>query len=529
MSLPKQNPWLFSNRFSQQLPADPNLENSRRQVAEAAFSWVTPEAAPAPKLLSYSKDLAETLALSVEDCQSETFLQVFAGNQLLPGMQPFAMAYGGHQFGHWAGQLGDGRAINLGEIFVNNQYLILQLKGAGPTPYSRGADGYAVLRSSLREFLCSEAMFHLGVPTTRALSLITSGRPVVRDMFYDGRPQREAGAVICRVAPSFLRFGNFQLFAARGDTVNLRKLLDFCLANDFSEIFPKKAEYSTADYLTWFAEVSRRTAVLMAEWARVGFVHGVMNTDNMSILGLTIDYGPYGWLDVYDPDWTPNTTDAEGRRYRFGQQAFIGQWNLWQLANALFTVVAEEKALQDILNQYVADYQEASRKNLADKLGLTWQNDDEMLASDLLAMLAAWDTDMTIFYRELAKITPDQDPADRRQHLNAAYYQPLSVEQTARLEDWLKRYTARLANDNLSAEQRQKQMLKANPKYIFRNYLAQQAIDAAEAGDLSFLNNLYQVLRDPYAEHPDAAGRFYQRRPDWAKQKAGCSMLSCSS
>jgi uncharacterized protein YdiU (UPF0061 family) len=529
MALPQQQPWHFANRFSQQLPADPNLENSRRQVFAAAFSWVKPEPSPAPRLLAYSPPLAATLGLSEADCHSEEFLQVFAGNQLLPGMAPFAMAYGGHQFGHWAGQLGDGRAINLGEIFVNNQHFTLQLKGAGPTPYSRGADGYAVLRSSLREFLCSEAMFHLGVPTTRALSLVASGRPVVRDMFYDGRPQREAGAIVCRVAPSFLRFGNFQLFAARNDTINLRKLLDFCLANDFSDLFPQKTEYSNADYLTWFAEVTRRTAVLMAEWARVGFVHGVMNTDNMSILGLTIDYGPYGWLDTYDPEWTPNTTDAEGRRYRFGQQAFIGQWNLWQLANALFTVVAEEKALQDILNQYVTWYQDASRENMAGKLGFSWQKTDEILTSDLLTLLAAWDTDMTIFYRELAKVSPAQSPEEQRQQLNPAYYQALTCEQTARLDDWLARYSKRLENDQLSPEQRQKQMLAHNPKYIFRNFLAQQAIEAAEAGDLSLLHDLYQVLREPYAEHPEAEARFYQRRPDWAKQKPGCSMLSCSS
>ncbi|MBG3852707.1 YdiU family protein, partial [Xanthomonas hortorum pv. carotae] len=231
------------------------------------------------------------------------------------GMQPWAVNYGGHQFGHWAGQLGDGRAISLGEaIGVDGGRYELQLKGAGPTPYSRGADGRAVLRSSIREFLCSEAMHHLGVPTTRALSLVTTGDAVVRDMFYDGRPQREPGAIVCRVAPSFIRFGNFELPSARGDSALLRQWADFTIARDFPEL--KGAGENL--YAAWFAQVCERTAVMVAHWMRVGFVHGVMNTDNMSILGLTIDYGPYGWVDDYDPDWTPNTTDAQGRRYRFG-------------------------------------------------------------------------------------------------------------------------------------------------------------------------------------------------------------------
>ena len=266
----------------------------------------------APKTIAYSREVAALLDLDRAECESELFAQVFGGNQLLEGMDPYAMCYGGHQFGNWAGQLGDGRAINLGEVLNRKgEHWTLQLKGAGPTPYSRTADGLAVLRSSIREFLCSEAMFHLGVPTTRALSLVSTGEQVMRDMFYDGNPKFEPGAIVCRVAPSFVRFGNFQIFAARGDIENLKRLVDFTIVNDFPHLGAPSPEV----YASWFEEVCVRTCEMIVHWMRVGFVHGVMNTDNMSILGLTIDYGPYGWLEDYDPGWTPNTTDASGKRY----------------------------------------------------------------------------------------------------------------------------------------------------------------------------------------------------------------------
>ena len=302
----------FDNRFVRELPADPETANHRRQVIGACYSRVLPTKVARPQLVAYSREVARQLDLTSEVCESDDFIQVFAGNRLSAGMDSYATCYGGHQFGHWAGQLGDGRAINLGEV-VNRQgeRLALQLKGAGPTPYSRTADGLAVLRSSVREFLCSEAMHHLGVPTTRALSLILSGEQVIRDMFYDGHPKAELGAVVCRVAPSFTRFGNFEIFTARGDVARLRQLVDYTIRTDF----PHLGEPSPEVYLTWFQEVCRRTAEMIVHWQRVGFVHGVMNTDNMSILGLTIDYGPYGWLENYDPKWTPNTTDATYHRY----------------------------------------------------------------------------------------------------------------------------------------------------------------------------------------------------------------------
>ena len=228
------------------------------------------------------------------------------------------------------------------------------MKGAGLTPYSRTADGRAVLRSSVREFLCSEAMHHLGVPTTRALSLVGTGDQVVRDMFYDGNARPEPGAIVCRVAPSFIRFGNFELPASRQDTVVLEKLVDFTIARDFPEL--ADAGDIAERRRLWFAEVCARTARMIVHWMRVGFVHGVMNTDNMSILGLTIDYGPYGWIDNFDPDWTPNTTDAQGRRYRFGQQPQIAYWNLSRLANALVPLFPGVEPLQAGLQRYVDVY-----------------------------------------------------------------------------------------------------------------------------------------------------------------------------
>ena len=237
----------FDNRFTRELPADPERENYRRQVTEACYSFVQPQQIPDPQLVACSQELVKTLGLSEQSCQSSEFTQVFSGNSLLTDMQPYAMCYGGHQFGNWAGQLGDGRAINLGEIInTEGQRWALQLKGAGPTPYSRTADGLAVLRSSLREFLCSEAMFHLGVPTTRALSLITTGESVIRDMLYDGNARPESGAVVCRVAPSFLRFGNFEILNSRGETELLKTLLDYTIATDFPHLGePSVDTYST--------------------------------------------------------------------------------------------------------------------------------------------------------------------------------------------------------------------------------------------------------------------------------------------
>lgn len=286
--------------FNKELPKDPILANSRRQVSGAAFSSVIPKRPSKPQLLHVSQEVADLLGITKAEINSPSFLNIFSGAETIEGSDPYAMVYGGHQFGNWAGQLGDGRAINLGEVVHEGKRWAMQLKGAGETPYSRNADGLAVLRSSIREHLCSEAMFHLGVPTTRSLSLALTGDQVMRDMLYDGNPDYEKGAVVCRVAPSFIRFGNFQIFAARKDEENLRNLADYTIKYFYPEV---KTE-GKQKYLDFFQSVLERTMEMVVEWQRVGFVHGVMNTDNMSILGLTIDYGPYGWLEGYEPGWT---------------------------------------------------------------------------------------------------------------------------------------------------------------------------------------------------------------------------------
>ncbi|NKB72503.1 MAG: YdiU family protein [Candidatus Latescibacteria bacterium] len=523
----------FDNRFTAELPGDSETANRPRQVMGACYSAVEPVRTRAPQLVACSREMVEELELAPQVCQEDEFAAVFSGNSVLPSMQPYAMCYGGHQFGNWAGQLGDGRAINLGEVVTGGgQRWALQLKGAGPTPYSRTADGLAVLRSSVREFLCSEAMHHLGVPTTRALSLALTGDQVVRDMFYDGNPKAEPGAVVCRMAPSFIRFGNFEIFASRGEMDVLQQLVDFTIRTEFPHLGPP----STETYLAWFAEVSSRTAAMVVEWMRVGFVHGVMNTDNMSILGLTIDYGPYGWLEDYDPGWTPNTTDAQGRRYRFGQQAQVAQWNLLQLARALAPLIKETEPLQEALNKYAEVYNEGFQAMMAAKLGLRQfaGEADQELIDELQAILPLVETDMTVFFRQLAAVGADAlatgPELELWQGVASAYYRPEQVDEAyrARLGAWLRRYGDRLQKDGRPAQERRRSMDAVNPKYVLRNYLAQLAIDKAEDGDFSLVGDLLEVLRRPYDEQPDKE-EFAAKRPDWARERAGCSMLSCSS
>ncbi len=516
----------WDNAFVRELPGDPETGSRLRQVHGALWSSVEPTPVVAPKLVAHSREMAARLGLDESDLVSAGFAQVFGGNALLPGMRPFAVNYGGHQFGHWAGQLGDGRAISLGEtVNAADERWELQLKGAGPTPYSRSADGRAVLRSSIREFLCSEAMHHLGVPTTRALSLVTTGETVERDMFYDGHPQQEIGAVVCRAAPSFVRFGSFELPYARDDVTLLRTLADFCIQRDFPELLDIEA--GPPRYAAWFDQVCERTATMIAHWMRVGFVHGVMNTDNMSILGLTIDYGPYGWIDDYDPDWTPNTTDAQGRRYRFGWQPKVAHWNLGRLAQALTPLFETIEPLQAGLQRYTDVYAAADRDNIARKLGLRDCRDDDVeLMRSLLALMQAHEVDMTIGFRALAAIDPE---APSMAPLQPAFYDDAKREAGhAAFEDWLQRYAARLHVDRMPAPERIARMQDANPKYVLRNYLAQQAIDRATEGDFDGVHELLDVMRRPYDQQP---GRevFACKRPDWARDRAGCSMLSCSS
>jgi len=525
----------FDNRFVRSLPGDPRRDNQRRQVKNACFSRVAPTRVAAPKLLAVSREVADLLGFSAPMWESPRFAEVFAGNEQLAGMDPYAACYGGHQFGNWAGQLGDGRAITLGELVAPSGRWELQLKGAGPTPYSRSADGRAVLRSSVREFLCSEAMHHLGVPTTRALCLVGTGEKVVRDMFYDGNPQYEPGAVVCRVAPSFVRFGNFELLATRGEHDLLRTLADYVIDQHFAELaLPPSATAPEARYVRWFDEICRRTLEMVVHWMRVGFVHGVMNTDNMSVLGLTIDYGPYGWLEEFDPTWTPNTTDASGRRYRYGQQAQVAIWNLSRFASALVPLVGRAPPLQEVLEHNAHILQERLPQMLHEKLGLGGRDaSSEGLVDDLPEVMQHCSLDLTNFFRALAQYPLASDP-----HEEAAWLAPvlpssyraqqLTAAERSELAAWLKRYVQQVRAEDLPNEQRRARMNAVNPKYVLRNYLAQLAIDRAEQGDPSMITELLELCRHPYDEQPGRE-QFAAQRPEWARHRAGCSMLSCSS
>jgi uncharacterized protein YdiU (UPF0061 family) len=366
-------------------------------------------------------------------------------------------------------------------------------------------------------------MHHLGVPTTRALSLVATGDTVIRDMFYDGRAEPETGAVVCRVAPSFIRFGHFELPASRGETAVLNRLIDFTISRDFPQLRGNR-ETVLGD---WFGEVCARTATMIAHWMRVGFVHGVMNTDNMSILGLTIDYGPYGWIDNFDPDWTPNTTDGQNRRYRFGQQPNIAHWNLACLAQALASIFPSIEPLQAGLNRYAEVYMAADRANIAAKLGFVECRDEDVaLMQSLVEWMAAAEVDMTLFFRALSDLGEGRPTPV---HFSAAFYDESKREASAAdLTAWLERYANRLASDPQPADLRRQRMRAVNPRYVLRNWLAQQAIDKANQGDESEIHELLDVMRRPYDDQPDRE-RFAQRRPDWARNRAGCSMLSCSS
>jgi len=500
----------FSPRFVEQLPGDALADNVPRTVKGALWSKVTPTPVAAPHLVVASPDVAQLLGLSLADV--EALLPVLSGNTPPQGSQTFAANYGGHQFGHWAGQLGDGRAIGLGEL---NGYE-LQLKGAGPTPYSRRADGRAVLRSSIREFLCSEAMHHLGVPTTRALALVTTGEKVVRDMFYDGNPEAEPGAIVCRVAPSFLRFGNFELPASREDVTLLQRLFDFARAQYFPEV---------KDALELLHEVSRRTAKLIAHWQTVGFVHGVMNTDNMSLLGLTLDYGPYGWVDDFDFGWTPNTTDAQQRRYRYGAQPAIGMWNIERLGVALLPLMGDDESkLEAPLREYQRVFEEEAGRRWAAKLGVRDDAEFPEFAHELFEWLVAHETDMTIFFRALSTLVNSEAPKRFPEALKAAFYGEPSEAHLAKGLAWVSKWWRRAKDADASAAK----MNAVNPKYVLRNYLAQEAIDAAHAGDESKVRELYEVMKTPFDEQLGNE-RFAAKRPEWARSKPGCSALSCSS
>lgn len=510
--------------FTEHLPADPVRENYSRQVYQSCFSWVETRVPSKPAWVHMSQDYMKELGLRIVD--EKAGLQLLTGAKPFPNFQAYAMCYGGHQFGNWAGQLGDGRAIIVADVEVKGGPLQFQLKGAGSTPYSRGSDGLAVLRSSIREYLCSEAMHHLGIPTTRALSLAKTGDWVTRDILYNGNPREEHGAVVCRVAPSFIRFGNFQIFASRGETAVLKKLVDHTIITHF----PHLGTPSTNTYIAFFKEVAQRTCDLIVHWQRVGFVHGVMNTDNLSILGLTIDYGPYGWLEDYNPGWTPNTTDAQQHRYRYGNQPYIGLWNLAQLGNALYPLIGDAAPLQAVLDGYRTDFTLKYHKMMAAKVGLYCADEiPESFIEEMTALLQKSALDMTIFFRELSNAGMDSFNLFQEMIKNTTYHSEKElIPYLTEWKVWHDQWVDYLEREGEPYKVRQAQMRKTNPKYVLRNYMAQLAIDAAEKGDYSVIGELYQILQHPYDEQPEAQ-KWYAKRPEWAKNKVGCSMLSCSS
>ncbi|MES2956625.1 MAG: YdiU family protein [Pseudomonadota bacterium] len=457
---------------------------------------------PAPQWVARSASLAQSLGLSGW-LDSDDALAVLSGSRTPAGSQPHASVYSGHQFGVWAGQLGDGRALMLGEIETPSGPMEVQLKGSGLTPYSRMGDGRAVLRSSIREFLGSEAMHALGIPTTRALAVVGSPLPVRRETL-------ETAAVVTRVAPSFLRFGHFEHFAhTANDPAALRHLLDATLARYFPQL--QGAAEPAAALLT---EVALRTARLMAQWQAVGFCHGVMNTDNMSLLGLTIDYGPFGFLDAFDPGHVCNHSDHQGR-YAYARQPGVGFWNLHALAQALLPAVAgpaeaASERLLAALEPYKAEYARSMLAALRAKLGLaTEDDDDQVLIDDLLRLMAADHADFTITFRRLAG--PDNATRD------------VFIDREA-FDAWTLRYRARLALENSVDDERRLRMNRVNPKFVLRNHLAQTAIERADQGDFGEVQRLLKVLERPFDEQPEHVA-YADHPPAWAQQIE----VSCSS
>jgi uncharacterized protein YdiU (UPF0061 family) len=417
--------------------------------------------------------------------------------------------YSGHQFGHWAGQLGDGRAILLGDIATPGGPMELQLKGAGMTPYSRMGDGRAVLRSSIREFLCSEAMAALGVPTTRALMVTGSNRNVMRESV-------ETAAVVTRMAPSFVRFGSFEHWRYNNKPEELRTLADYVIRHFYPEL-----EGAENPYLAMLEEVTRRTGRMIAHWQAVGFMHGVMNTDNMSILGLTLDYGPFGFMEAFDVDHICNHTD-QGGRYSYANQVPVGHWNCYALANALLPLIGDNDAAQAALETYVDAYGDKFDELLHEKLGLaTRQDGDRDLCDAMFKVMQESHVDFTQFFRKLGELKLDVAVAVLAQA--DAPLRDLFIDR-AGFDAWALAYRARLRREDSDDAARRLAMHAVNPKYILRNYLAQVAIDKAQGGDYGEVRKLLAILERPYDEQPEQEA-YAALPPDWASHLE----VSCSS
>jgi uncharacterized protein YdiU (UPF0061 family) len=484
-------PLIWRNRFAR-LGSDFSTPQPLRPLGEPY--WVSRNAA-----------LARELGLDAAWFESQEALETFTGNRVLPGTEALASVYSGHQFGQWAGQLGDGRATLLGSLQTPQGDIELQLKGAGLTPYSRGGDGRAVLRSSVREYLCSEAMHGLGIPTTRALTITGSGDRVRRE-------EIETAAVVARTSASFIRFGHFEHFSHANQHAQLKTLADFVIAQHYPACHDAAQPYAAL-----LQAVSERTAELMAAWQAVGFCHGVMNTDNMSILGLTIDYGPFQFLDAFDPGHICNHSDNQGR-YAYNKQPNIAYWNLFCLGQALLPLIENQEHALAALESYKTVFPNALENRMRAKLGLTddvAKNDDKVLIESTLKLLAAQRIDHTIFWRRLCNFAT---PTGRES------VRDLFVDRTA-FETWATPYAARLAQQDQHASQAL--MRRSNPKFVLRNHLGEQAIRAAGVRDYSEVEKLLHVLQSPFDEHEDIAGHqaLADFPPDWA---AGIE-ISCSS
>ncbi|MEO7337747.1 MAG: protein adenylyltransferase SelO [Caldimonas sp.] len=489
--------------------ADPpaGWPNRFRQLGDAFFTELPAEALPDPHWVATSDDCARTLGLPPDWATNPALdaLRVFSGHALWPGMQPLASVYSGHQFGVWAGQLGDGRALWLGEVDTPQGSLEMQLKGAGRTPYSRMGDGRAVLRSSIREFLCSEAMHALGIPTTRALCVTGSSLPVRRETL-------ETAAVVTRVAPSFIRFGHFEHFAANDQRTELQRLADFVIEHHYP------ACRDTANPAAELLEaIARRTAALMAQWQAVGFCHGVMNTDNLSVLGLTIDYGPFGFLDAFDPGHICNHSDTGGR-YAWARQPNVAFWNLHALAQALMPLIGDSDVALAALEPYKVVFADAMLARWRDKLGLVaTEDDDRALVDDLLRLMAADRCDFTITFRRLAQFATDDGAAN-------APMRDLFIDRPA-FDEWAARYAMRLVREHSVDVERGVRMNRVNPKFVLRNHIAEAAIRAARDGDLAETQRVLQVLQRPFDEQDARAAADAAFPPEWAQHLE----VSCSS
>ena len=474
------------------------FDNTFAALGDTFSELRTPTGIPNARLVAFSTDAAALIGLRPGEEDRPAFLALASGNAVVRGMQPVAAMYGGHQFGVWAGQLGDGRAILLGEVRdERDRAYELQIKGGGMTAFSRFADGRAVVRSTVREFLASEAMDALGIPTTRALAMTAGDEPVLRERI-------ERAATVIRIAPTFVRFGSFEIFHYRKQFEAVKTLADYVIARFFPPIAHADEGVRYARFLD---AVVDRTAMLMAEWQAVGFAHGVMNTDNFSILGLTLDYGPYGFIEAYDPHFICNHTD-EGGRYAFDRQPTIGLWNAHALAAALSSLIAEDDR-KAALARYEPAFWTTYLVRMSAKLGLAAGTDGNApLVEEIVALLAARRVDWTNFWRALS-------------HGDGDALALLGDDATSR--SWFARYRERIANDGRDERARRAAMLRVNPKYVLRNWVAQQAIEACEAGDDSAVRALYNVLRAPYDEHPGRDGWARPAPPEYAHLEVSCS------